>query len=134
MRAKSGSRRMVTVEQASEQAREPLFRLVRQREQVLGSRMDAYDAVGSAIGRSASWVRKVVGRSADVTVGLHDWININAICARLDAASERLEARTADREARRAIHEADAVAGQVLSGDHQRGEVSHARVNHGGRR
>lgn len=132
MRSKSGSRRMTTVEQANELTRQPLAALVRQREALHGSRMAAYDAVGTALGRSGSWVRKVIGRAPDVQVGLHDWLNINAICARLDAASERLEAHTAAREAQRAGREADAGAGPVRSGDPQGGEVADAAVNDGG--
>ncbi|WP_091678466.1 hypothetical protein [Methylobacterium sp. 275MFSha3.1] len=108
---------MVTVEQANEVARDPLLRLVLDRKDRTGSLMAAYDDVGGCLGRSPSWVRKVIGRAADVSVGLHDWLNINTLCARLDAASARLEAATAAREeARRAVREAAAVAGPLRSG------------------
>lgn len=117
MRSNSGSRRMVTVEQANEVARDPLLRLVLDRKDLTGSLMAAYDDVGERLGRSPSWVRKVIGRAADVTVGLHDWLNINTLCARLDAASERLEAATTAREeARRAVREAAAISGPIWSG------------------
>lgn len=108
---------MVTAEQANEVARDPLLRLVLDRKDLTGSLMAAYDDVGERLGRSPSWVRKVIGRAADVSVGLHDWLNINTLCARLDAASGRLEAATAAREeARRAVREAAAVSGPVRSG------------------
>lgn len=113
MRSKSGSRRMLTIEQANERAREPLLALVMRRQASYGSRMAAYEAVGSSIGRSGSWVRKIIGRSSEVTVGLHDWLNINAICARLDAYSERLEHQTAT------------IRGDAIEADHQLSGSSH---------
>lgn len=129
MRSKSRWRRMVTVEQANEVARDPLLRLVLDRKDRTGSLMAAYDDVGGCLGRSPSWVRKVIGRAADVSVGLHDWLNINTLCARLDAASARLEAATAAREeTRRAVREAASVAGPLRSGRDPGPAVAPARV------
>ncbi|MCJ2085534.1 hypothetical protein MKK88_05930 [Methylobacterium sp. E-005] len=117
---------MTTVEQARELARQPLFALVLKREKAIGSRMGAYKSIGDALGRSATWVRGVVGRSPDVTVGLHDWLNINKLCDRLDAYSERLEAETA------AIRGDDGTPDQIISpsgmGDVGQGAGSSAKV------
>jgi hypothetical protein len=97
MRSKSGDGRvMITAEQALERARSPLAALVAERERSAGSRMRAYGLVGAPLGRSATWVRKVLGRAPDVTVGLHDALNIATlyarVCDRIDASAEQVEA------------------------------------------
>lgn len=97
MRSKSGDGRvMITAEQALERARSPLAALVAERERSAGSRMRAYGLVGAPLGRSATWVRKVLGRAPDVTVGLHDALNIATlyarVCARIEAAADKVEA------------------------------------------
>lgn len=97
MRSKSGDGRvMITAEQALERARSPLAALVAERERSAGSRMRAYGLVGAPLGRSATWVRKVLGRAPDVSVGLHDALNIAAlyerVCARIEARADKVEA------------------------------------------
>jgi len=84
MRSKSGSgRAMMTAEQALEQIRPDLASIIAVKERTLGSRMRAYESLGSKLGRSPTWIRKVLGRAPDVTVGLHDALNIRAAYERL---------------------------------------------------
>lgn len=84
MRSKSGTgRAMMTAEQALEQIRPDLASIVAVKERTLGSRMRAYESLGSKLGRSPTWIRKVLGRAPDVTVGLHDALNIRAAYERL---------------------------------------------------
>ena len=84
MRSKFGSGRVtMTAEQAAEWIRPDLARVVAAKEERLGSRMRAYEALGSKLGRSPTWIRKVLGRAPDVTVGLHDALNIRAAYERL---------------------------------------------------
>lgn len=97
MRSKSGSGRlMMTAEQALEQIRPDLASIIAVKERTLGSRMRAYESLGSKLGRSPTWIRKVLGRAPDVTVGLHDALNIRAayerLCARVESAADALEA------------------------------------------
>ena len=97
MRSKSGTgRAMMTAEQALEQIRPDLASIVAVKERTLGSRMRAYESLGSKLGRSPTWIRKVLGRAPDVTVGLHDALNIRAayerLCARVENAADALEA------------------------------------------
>lgn len=113
MRSKSGTgRAMMTAEQALEQIRPDLASIVAVKERRLGSRMRAYEALGSKLGRSPTWIRKVLGRAPDVTVGLHDALNIRAayerLCARVENAADALEA--GNQELRRELDAA-------LSGD-----------------
>lgn len=60
------------------------------------SRMDAYDALGRKLGKSARWVRRVIGRDEAVVVRLRDALNIAAaydrLCARVAAAADAIEA------------------------------------------
>lgn len=97
MRSKSGTgRAMMTAEQALEQIRPDLASIIAVKERSLGSRMRAYESLGSKLGRSPTWIRKVLGRAPDVTVGLHDALNIRAayerLCARVESAADALEA------------------------------------------
>ena len=91
-----GGRVTMTAEQAAEWIRPDLARVVAAKEERLGSRMRAYEALGSKLGRSPTWIRKVLGRAPDVTVGLHDALNIRAayerLCARVENAADALEA------------------------------------------
>lgn len=88
---------MITAEQALERVRPDLAEVVSAKQRSTGSRMLAYEAVGSKLGRSATWIRKVLGRAPDVTVGLHDALNIRAayerLCASVEAAADAAEAR-----------------------------------------
>lgn len=84
MRSKSGmGRAMMTADQALEQIRPDLASIIAVKERTLGSRMRAYESLGSKLGRSPTWIRKVLGRAPDVTVGLHDALNIRAAYERL---------------------------------------------------
>ncbi|KQO88863.1 hypothetical protein ASF36_23845 [Methylobacterium sp. Leaf90] len=74
---------MMTAEQALEQIRPDLASIIAVKERTLGSRMRAYEALGTKLGRSPTWIRKVLGRAPDVTVGLHDALNIRAAYERL---------------------------------------------------
>lgn len=113
MRSKLGSgRAMMTADQALEQIRPDLASIIAVKEQTLGSRMRAYESLGSKLGRSPTWIRKVLGRAPDVTVGLHDALNIRAayerLCARVENAADALAAE--NQELRRELDAA-------LSGD-----------------
>jgi hypothetical protein len=59
------------------------------------SRMEAYAALGSMLGKSQTWVRKVIGRQPDAAIYLRGALNIRSaydrLCARIDAAAERVE-------------------------------------------
>lgn len=87
---------MMTADQALEQIRPDLASIIAVKERTLGSRMRAYESLGSKLGRSPTWIRKVLGRAPDVTVGLHDALNIRAayerLCARVENAADALEA------------------------------------------
>lgn len=116
MRSKIGGRpMMVTADQALERIRPDLASVIAVKEQALGSRMRAYEALGSKIGRSPTWIRKVLGRAEDVTVGLHDALNIRAayerLCARVEAVADTIEA--GNEELRR---ELDAALGSDRAG------------------
>jgi hypothetical protein len=74
---------MMTADQALEQIRPDLASIIAAKERTLGSRMRAYESLGSKLGRSPTWIRKVLGRAPDVTVGLHDALNIRAVYERL---------------------------------------------------
>ena len=74
---------MMTADQALEQIRPDLASIIAAKERTLGSRMRAYESLGSKLGRSPTWIRKVLGRAPDVTVGLHDAFNIRAAYERL---------------------------------------------------
>jgi len=83
---------MITAEQALERVRPDLAEIVSAKERVLGSRMLAYDRLAVTLGRSPTWIRKVLGRAPDVTVGLHDALNIRAayerLCSTVAAAAD----------------------------------------------
>lgn len=84
-------------DEALSSVRPAVERLVRSEEYVTGSRMLAYANVGYAIGKSASWVRKLLGNQ-DVGLRYFDALNIarayEAVCERVEAAAaaERLRA------------------------------------------
>lgn len=88
---------MITAEQALERIRPDLAQLIAVKEQRLGSKMLAYERLGARLGRSPGWIRKVLGRSPDVTVALHDALNIRAayerLCSKIEASADAAEAR-----------------------------------------
>lgn len=83
---------MITAEQALERVRPDLAEIVSAKERALGSRMLAYERLATKLGRSPTWIRKVLGRAPDVTVGLHDALNIRAayerLCSTVSAAAD----------------------------------------------
>lgn len=87
---------MMTADQALEQIRPDLASIIAAKERKLGSRMRAYESLGSKLGRSPTWIRKVLGRAPDVTVGLHDALNIRAayerLCKHIADGTEAIEA------------------------------------------
>lgn len=99
MRSKIRGREMITAEQAVEQVRPDLAAVVAAKEKILGSRMAAYDRLGTQLGRSPTWIRKVLGRAPDVMVGFHDALNISAayqrLCSKIEASADAAEARNA---------------------------------------
>ncbi|MFC7663982.1 hypothetical protein ACFQWF_16490 [Methylorubrum suomiense] len=107
---------MVTADQALESIRPDLASVIAAQERNLGSRMLAYESLGSKIGRSPTWIRKVLGRAEDVTVGLHDAFNIRTayerLCARVEHAADALEA--GNEELRRNSMRLLAAIGRVL--------------------
>ncbi|MCJ2129251.1 hypothetical protein [Methylobacterium sp. E-045] len=82
------------------------------------SRMDAYQALGSMLGKSQTWVRKVIGRQPDAAIYLRDALNIRTayerLCARIEAAAD--EAETNNNALREELHAALAGAAAPLSG------------------
>lgn len=117
MLPKRGSRRMLTMEQANERVRSRLLVQVEYRRSQGLPRMAAYGAVASALGRSESWVRKIIGRSPLVSASAADWFNLEVLCARIDAVSERLEARAASIRGDDLNAEASPIAAAPREGD-----------------
>ena len=75
-----------------EQARLNTAELVRWEEYQSGSRMLAYDAVGTKIGASGSWVRKFVkgyGTGISLSVGMKIVAAYRDMCARIEADAKR---------------------------------------------
>jgi hypothetical protein len=77
-------------------ARTATVRLVRRETDRRGSKMRAYEAVASMVGRSPSWVRKIVQRSPDVGLDVPTWLNIRKhyehLCERHEADAAALQA------------------------------------------
>lgn len=90
---------MVTAADTLARARPLVAALVEREERRCGSRMAAYDIIGGAIGKSPSWVRKLLGRQDQVAVELHDFLNIalayRRLCQRVEGAAERERKRAA---------------------------------------
>ena len=82
------------------------------------SRMDAYRALGSMLGKSQTWVRKVIGRQPDAAIYLRDALNIRTayerLCARIEAAADAAE--TTNNALREELHAALSGAGTPLLG------------------
>lgn len=82
-----------------DQARFCAVELVRRNERETGSRMVAYERVGSMIGASSGWLRKFIGRSPDVRPDLIVGFNLlqiyDRVCTRVEQASENERSRAA---------------------------------------
>jgi hypothetical protein len=82
------------------------------------SRMDAYQALGSMLGKSQTWVRKVIGRQPDAAIYLRDALNIRTayerLCARIEAAADAAE--TNNNALREELHAALTGAAAPLQG------------------
>lgn len=89
---------MLTAADTQEQMRPFVAHLVDAAERTTRSRMAAYEMVSAQIGKSPAWIRKLIGRSPDVLVAHHDFLNIRAayqtLCRRIEiaAAHERAKA------------------------------------------
>ncbi|WP_246686341.1 MULTISPECIES: hypothetical protein [unclassified Methylobacterium] len=63
------------------------------------STMGAYEALGGMVGKSDTWVRKVVGRSPDVAIRLRDALSVTAayrrLCTSIEAAADDAAANNA---------------------------------------
>lgn len=84
--------------QITELTRAAAEELVSYEERRTGSRMAAYVDVASAVGATASWVRKFIGRSPDAKPGLVVGINIlrlvyNDLCTRVEQERDNERAR-----------------------------------------
>lgn len=77
-------------------ARDATEWLVRKETDRVGSKMLAYEAVASKVGRSPSWVRKLLGRHPDAKLDVPTWLNIRRhyehLCERVEADAARLKA------------------------------------------
>lgn len=87
-----GRRPMVTAEQMRVEAQPKLLRIIDHLVAGGHPTMAAYRKAADQIGRRPAWVQRVIGRRDQVVVAAHDWLNITALCDRLDAASARNEA------------------------------------------
>lgn len=85
--------------QIVDRARFAAVELVRREERSTGSRMTAYDRVGSMIGASPGWLRKFIGRNPDVRPDLVVGWNLLAfydrVCTRVEQAAENERSRAA---------------------------------------
>jgi hypothetical protein len=82
-----------------DQARFAAVELVRREQRSTGSRMAAYDRVGSMIGASAGWLRKFIGRCPDVSPDLVVGFNLlqiyDRVCTRVEQAADNERSRAA---------------------------------------
>ncbi len=72
----------VEAAQVLEVANFQLRRLVRVYAERLGCQMAAHDRLGRWLGRSGSWVRKVLGRQPHVVIEGHQLLNLDFLHAR----------------------------------------------------
>lgn len=91
--------KMTDATQIIDRARFAAVELVRREERLTGSRMVAYDRVGSMVGASAGWVRKFIGRShevrPDLVVGWNLIAFYDRVCARVEQAADNERSRAA---------------------------------------
>jgi len=76
-------------------ARDATGWLVRKETDRVGSKMLAYEAVASKVGKSPSWVRKLLSRNPDAKLDVPTWLNIRQhyehLCERVEADAARLK-------------------------------------------
>ena len=124
MRTKRARRSMTTADQAADLVRPNMLTAVEALRSRGYSKMQAYSAIGRDMGRSVTWLRKVIGRQPDAFVGFHDFLNLNEICSRLERATalnnriadEIRDSLDADSQTREAIAQLPAVGGPSASG------------------
>lgn len=90
---------MFTAAQTFDDKRAKVVDLVAKLTEERGSKMGAYEALGSMLGTSSMWVRRIVGRRDDVRIDHHVALQIRDIhdrlCVRVARAAEAAEARNA---------------------------------------
>lgn len=112
-------KKMTDATQIVDQARFAAVELVRREERLTGSRMAAYDRVGSMVGASAGWVRKFIGRNPDVRPDLIVGFNLlqmyDRVCTRVEqeADNERSRAAALRAEHNEAVESALAMVARV---------------------
>lgn len=83
---------MVGAAEPIESARELLSFVVERERRRVGSKIRAYEIVSAAVGRSRSWVEKIIGRQQGPGLSHETMLAIvakyNAICERLEADAE----------------------------------------------
>jgi len=92
------NRIMTDISRAIEMTRSMATLLVEQESRRTGKKkMPAQDAVAAAVGASASWLRKFMGRNPEAAlsfgVGLSIWAAYERMCERIEAAQETERAR-----------------------------------------
>lgn len=86
---------MVTADQILAEAHPKLLTIIKHHMAAGHDRMAAYERAASEVGRSRAWIQRVIGRRPQATVAAHDWLNITALCARIEASTARKEADAA---------------------------------------
>jgi len=95
---------MFTADKVLEDARPKLLTVIGHYLSAGHDKMGAYDRAARDVGRSPAWVRRIIGRREEATVAAHDWLNLTAICVRLEASTARKEADAAAIRAEIAAH------------------------------
>ncbi len=80
---------MLTSDHMRERIRPQLAALVKDQSSQGGTLLQAYTRTGALIGRSSQWVQRILGRSHEAHVYAHDWLNITALCEKLEAKAAR---------------------------------------------
>ena len=93
------SRTMLTATHTLDRARSFADMMVRAEWRRHGSKMRAYAEVADLVGKSPSWLRKLLGRADGIAIGAHEYLNIAAayaaLCERIEAAAAHERAITA---------------------------------------
>jgi hypothetical protein len=97
MREIRGRRVMVTADQILAEAHPKLLTIIKHHMAAGHDKMSAYERAASEVGRSRAWIQRVIGRRPQATVAAHDWLNITALCARIEASTARKDAHAAAR-------------------------------------
>lgn len=86
---------MFTADKVLEDARPKLMTVIGHYVSAGYDKMAAYERAAHDVGRSPAWVQRIVGRRDQATVAAHDWLNLTALCARIEASTARKEADAA---------------------------------------